>query len=181
MAGIARSGFQAVANAVWSLVSLANRTVTAAGGSIASVTGAVGSVTGNVGGNVAGSVASVTGNVGGNVAGSVASVTGNVGGNVSGSVATVVDKTGYRAMRQIVKMVVSALGTINDGNTENVTISPALTDHSKAFIASITGLRHASTGGVYARISDNTTLEITNNSGASQAVEAFNVEIVEFY
>lgn len=195
-----RSGFQALANAVWSLVSLANRTVTPSGGSVGSVTGSVGSVTGAVG--------SVTGSVGGNVVGSVGSVTAGVtlandaitaakiaadaigasefaqgaADKVWGTAArSLTDKTQFQTVRQIVKMVVSALGTISDAATENVTISPALVDHSKAYIASITGLSEAATGGLYARISANTTLEVTNNSGAARAVEAFSVEIVEFY
>lgn len=206
MAGVARSGFQALANAVWSLVSLANRTVTPSGGSIGSVTGSVASVTGAVG-SVTGAVGSVTGNVGGNVVGSVGSVTAGVtlandaitaakiaadaigasefaqgaADKVWGTAArSLTDKTQFQTVRQIVKMVVAAIGTINDGNTENVTISPALVDHGKAFIASHTGFR-TNNPGVYLRISANTTLEVTNASGASQAIEAFNVEIVEYY
>jgi hypothetical protein len=69
-----------IANAIWSLIPLASRTVTPSGGSITSVTGSVGSVTGAVG-SVTGAVGSVTGAVG--------SVSAQV------SVSSNSDKTGY--------------------------------------------------------------------------------------
>jgi hypothetical protein len=92
-----RSGYQALVNAVWGLVSgglsVASRTVTTVAGTVDTVgrvvwADQIGTVTGNVNGGVVGNV---NGNLGGSVLGYVAGnvnghVLGNLGGNVNGSI-----------------------------------------------------------------------------------------------
>ena len=156
---------QQIAQAVWNMVAVANRTV----GAAASVTGAVGSVTGNVGGNVAGSVGSVTGNVGGNVAGSV------------GSVTTVSDKTGYSLTAGSYSPIKSIQrGTIaitDSGSSTTSTGTATITavTVAKASIHIIGSIPHAV----------NSTLELTNTTTVTGTIgretATLYFEVVEYF
>jgi hypothetical protein len=152
--GLTRSGFQAAVNAIWGLtglISVANRTVTTAGGTVTTVTG-------NVQGNVQGNVSGVSGNVTGNVLGSVTSVANPVS-IASGS-------------RTTVSRLYRATFTVPDGSTIGTDNLPFSFDPTR------TRVRFLGCAGTpaYISLTGSTTVQVVKGTSTGASTVSYELE-----